>query len=55
VRAPEEAGVGTARVTYSFDDWPEGQVAPTTIELPVIQPPPADQKRDEKMPYENMP
>jgi hypothetical protein len=38
VRAPEEAGYGKARVTYSFDAWTDGQVAPTTIEIPVVKP-----------------
>jgi hypothetical protein len=35
VRAPGEAGLGTAKVTFSFDSWKEGAVAPSTIELPV--------------------
>jgi hypothetical protein len=35
VRAPGEAGLGTAKVTFSFDSWKKGAVAPSTIELPV--------------------
>jgi hypothetical protein len=27
-----------ARVTFSFDAWKPGQVAPTTIQLPVVGP-----------------
>jgi hypothetical protein len=37
VRVPEEAALGPAKVTYSFDDWLEGRVEPSTIELPVAQ------------------
>jgi hypothetical protein len=40
VRVPEEAKPGQAKVTISFDAWKEGRVAPTTIELPVIEQPP---------------
>jgi hypothetical protein len=43
VRVPDEAGLGKAKVTYSFDAWKEGRVAPTTIELPVI-----DAKREKE-------
>jgi hypothetical protein len=35
VRVPEEAGSGLAKVTYSFDAWKEGNVKPTTIEIPI--------------------
>jgi hypothetical protein len=35
VRVPEEAGSGMAKVTYSFDPWKEGNVKPTTIEIPI--------------------
>jgi hypothetical protein len=38
VRVPDEAGHGKARVTYSFDAWKEGRVAPMTIEIPVTEP-----------------
>jgi hypothetical protein len=37
VRVPEEAGSGKAKVTYSFDAWREGKVAPTTIEIPIAE------------------
>jgi hypothetical protein len=39
VRVPEEAGSGKAKVTYSFDTWKEGKVAPSTIEIPIIDAP----------------
>jgi hypothetical protein len=35
VRVPEEAGEGKARVTFSFATWKEGNVAPSTIEVPI--------------------
>jgi hypothetical protein len=38
VRVPEEAGVGKARVTFSFDAWKGAKVAPTTVEIPVEDP-----------------
>jgi hypothetical protein len=38
VRVPEEAGAGKATVTFSFESWKEGRVAPTTIELPAVPP-----------------
>jgi hypothetical protein len=37
VRVPEEAGLGKAKVTYSFDAWTEGRIAPMTIEIPVLE------------------
>jgi hypothetical protein len=40
VRVPDEAGVGKAKVTYSFETWKEGCVTSTTIELPVVEPEP---------------
>ena len=40
MRVPAEAGLGKAKVTFSFDAWKEGRVAPTTIELPVVEPEP---------------
>jgi hypothetical protein len=42
VRVPEEAGLGKARVTFSFAAWKEGKVAPSTVELPVAKPEPAE-------------
>jgi hypothetical protein len=41
IAVPKEAGVGTAKVTFTFDAWKDGRVAPTTIEIPVVEPPPA--------------
>ncbi len=38
MRVPDEAGDGMAKVTFSFDAWKEGKVAPTTIELPIREP-----------------
>jgi hypothetical protein len=38
VRVPEEAGIGPAKVTFSFDSWKEVRVAATTIEVPVVKP-----------------
>jgi hypothetical protein len=38
VLVPEEAGEGKAELTFSFDGWKSGQVARTTIQLPVVQP-----------------
>jgi hypothetical protein len=40
VRVPDEAGLGKAKVTFSFDAWKEGKVARSTIELPVVEPKP---------------
>jgi hypothetical protein len=36
VRVPDEAGLGVAKMTLSFDGWKEGKVAPVTAEIPVI-------------------
>lgn len=38
VRIPPDAGVGTAKVTFSFDAWEGVNVQPTTIEIPIIAP-----------------
>jgi hypothetical protein len=38
VRVPEEAGLGKAKVTFSFAAWKEGRVAPNTVEIPVAKP-----------------
>jgi hypothetical protein len=35
IQAPPEAGPGTAEVTFSFNMWKEGQVAPSTVKIPV--------------------
>jgi hypothetical protein len=40
VRVPEEAGSGMAKVAFSFGAWEGGQVAPSTVELPVMEPAP---------------
>jgi hypothetical protein len=37
VRVPDEAGNGKAKVTFSFADWKEGHVAPTTFEVPITE------------------
>jgi hypothetical protein len=36
VRVPAEAANGKARITLSFPDWKEGNVAPTTVEVPIV-------------------
>jgi RNA polymerase sigma factor (sigma-70 family) len=38
VRVPEEAGVGKAKVTFSFDAWEGAHVAPMAIEIPIDEP-----------------
>jgi hypothetical protein len=38
VRVPEEAGLGKAKLRFSFEAWKEGKVASTTIEVPVVKP-----------------
>jgi hypothetical protein len=38
VRVPDEAGDGRARVTFSFEAWKDGRVAPTTIDVPITEP-----------------
>jgi hypothetical protein len=43
VRVPEEAGLGKAKVTFSFDSWKEGKVAPSTVEILVAKPRPEKQ------------
>jgi hypothetical protein len=40
VRVPEGAGLAKAKVTFSFDAWKEGRVAPSTVEIPVRKPEP---------------
>jgi WD40 repeat protein len=42
VRVPDEAGPGSAKVTLSFDAWKEGQVAPSTATVPVVEPRPKE-------------
>lgn len=37
MRVPDEAGEGIAKVTFSFDAWKAGTVAPTTITIPVAE------------------
>jgi len=37
VRVPDEAGVGTAKATFSFATRKEGRVAPARMEIPVIK------------------
>jgi hypothetical protein len=38
VRVPDGAGPGTARVTVSFPDWPQSDVPPATLNVPVVGP-----------------
>ena len=38
MRVPAEAGLGNAKVTFSFDSWKEGKVAHTTVDIPVVEP-----------------
>jgi hypothetical protein len=38
VWVPEEAGLGKAKVTFSFSAWKLGKVASSTIEIPIIEP-----------------
>jgi hypothetical protein len=45
VRVPEEAGLGIAKLTYSFASWKEGRVTSTTIEVPVVAGEPEDQSK----------
>jgi hypothetical protein len=40
VRVPAEAGTGMARITLSFPDWNGARVAPTTEEVPIVEPNP---------------
>lgn len=40
MRVPDEAGVGIAKVKFSFDAWSEAHVASSTIEIPVTEPDP---------------
>jgi hypothetical protein len=37
-RVPDEAGLGKAKVTFSFEAWREGAVRASTTELPVVNP-----------------
>jgi hypothetical protein len=39
VSVPEEAGDGTATLTFSFPAWSAARVAPSTLELPIVDPP----------------
>ncbi len=36
IPVPDEAGEGTARVTYLFPTWADGHVESSTIELPIV-------------------
>ena len=35
MRVPDEAGIGKAKITFSFATWEAGKVSPSTIELPI--------------------
>jgi hypothetical protein len=45
VRVPAEATLGKAKVTFSFDAWKEGHVAPSTWEYTVVKPEPKDKEK----------
>jgi hypothetical protein len=36
VRVPAEAANGKAKITLSFADWKEGNVASATLEVPIV-------------------
>jgi hypothetical protein len=36
VRVPAEAANGKAKITLSFANWKDGNVAPTTVEVPIV-------------------
>jgi WD40 repeat protein len=36
VRVPDEAALGNAKVTISYEEWPEGQALPSTYLIPVV-------------------
>jgi hypothetical protein len=36
VRVPEEAGSDKAKVTLKFSDWKEGNVAPASYHVPIV-------------------
>jgi hypothetical protein len=38
VRVPAEAKLGKVKVTFSFDAWKEGHVAPSTWDFTVVEP-----------------
>jgi hypothetical protein len=38
VPVPQEAGIGAAKLTISFDAWKEGRVATSTTTLPIVEP-----------------
>jgi hypothetical protein len=40
VRVPQAIGHGKVRITLSFPDWKEGNVAPATFDLPIPELPP---------------
>ena len=48
MRVPEKVGNGKAKVTLSFPDWKEGKVIPASLELPVLEPEPNAQAKEEQ-------
>ena len=44
MRVPEGAGSGKATVTLSFPAWKEGNVAPATFEVSIVEAKPAKGK-----------
>ncbi len=47
MRVPDQAGKGKAKITLSFPDWNEGNVAPAQFEVPIIEPEAEDSKQAE--------
>jgi hypothetical protein len=37
VPVPAEAGNSAVKLTFSFDAWKEGKVAPSTVSLPIVE------------------
>ena len=37
MRVPDEAGNGTAKLTFSFGAWEAGKVSSSTIQLPITE------------------
>jgi hypothetical protein len=50
VRVPEEAGLGTAKVVLSFAAWKEGNVAPGTVEVPIVAATKVDLQSEKSLP-----
>jgi hypothetical protein len=48
VRVPDEAGLGVAKVTFSFNAWKDVKVKASTIELRVEKPEQAERSPEVK-------